>query len=629
MHNLHVFPFGCVGLMLAACLVGPRTAASAETLAAASSLSVAQPIEQDILGSLRPSHPRLLLLPEDLARVNHHRKTNPEAVRYYSALQEQGRRILKETPIKRILIGPRLLDKSRTAVERLYTLGLLYQIDSDAAWARRAWKELEAAAAFKDWNPAHFLDVAEMTHAFAIGYDWFYHAFSPAERSLVRQALVDKGLRPAEMIYRKGGWWTTSQYNWNNVCNGGILSGSLAVADEEPVLAAYLISKAVESLPLALASYAPDGAWAEGPGYWGYATRYTVLALACLQSALGQDFGLSRLPGMAEAGYFRIYGVGPTGLFFNFADAGDRSGNEPSLFWLSRRYDHPALAVAARLAAAQRTSAQDLLFFNPEGGAGDLNRLPLDKHFRKSDIVFLKSSWSNPQSIYVAFKAGDNKANHSNLDLGSFVLDAAGERWAIELGADDYNLPAYFGNKRWTYYRMRTEGQNTLLLNQQNQDPKAAASVLAFASNPDRGYGILDLTAGYAPAGAQKVHRGIALLNQRRQVLIQDEIAARAPVEIVWTMHTRANVKADGAKALLELNSKSLHAQILSPGEACFEVQEVNLAPPQRSSKGLRKLLVRLPAPVSRAQLAVLLTPGETMPEESSVPVVPLEQWAK
>ena len=28
---------------------------------------------------------------------------------------------------------------------------------------------------FTDWHPKHFLDVAEMTTALALSYDWLYH----------------------------------------------------------------------------------------------------------------------------------------------------------------------------------------------------------------------------------------------------------------------------------------------------------------------------------------------------------------------------------------------------------------------------------------------------------------------
>ena len=147
----------------------------------------------------------------------------------------------------------------------------------------------------------------------------------------------------------------------------------------------------------------------------------------------------------------------------------------------------------------------------------------------------------------------------------------------MELSGDNYNLPAYFGNLRWTYYRMRTEGQNTLLLNGENQDPKAAAPILAFQSTKDTGYAVIDLTAGYTPVDAVKIHRGFSLLDHRRTVLIQDEIQTKSPIDISWAMHTRAEIKLDGVKAELLAHGKKMHARILSLGER--EVRECRNRP--------------------------------------------------
>ena len=52
----------------------------------------------------------------------------------------------------------------------------------DKRYALRAQKEMIAAAAFDDWNPSHFLDVAEMTTALAFGYDWLYDELDPQAR---------------------------------------------------------------------------------------------------------------------------------------------------------------------------------------------------------------------------------------------------------------------------------------------------------------------------------------------------------------------------------------------------------------------------------------------------------------
>ena len=100
---------------------------------------------------------------------------------------------------------------------------------------------------------------------------------------------------------------------------------------------------------------------------------------------------------------------------------------------------------------------------------------PRDAVFRGTDTAFFRSAWDDPGAVYVGFRGGDNKANHSHLDLGNFVLDALGERWALDLGPDNYNLPGYFGKQRWTYYRLRTESHNTLTLDGANQVVSARA----------------------------------------------------------------------------------------------------------------------------------------------------------
>jgi hypothetical protein len=623
--NLH--PSWPAGLLVGWLLWGLAGALLAAAPKAAPGPGIQAPPAGEILKTLRREHPRLILLPADLERIRQYAEGNADARKYLAAVREAGERMLGQPPVERVLIGPRLLDKSRQVVNRMHTLGLLYRLDGERKWLDRAVRELRAVAAFTDWNPSHFLDVAEMTHGFAIAYDWFYPGLAEADRALVKQALVDRGLREAEKIYRRNGSWVVSAFNWNNVCNGGILSGALAVADEEPELAGYLAAAAVRSLPRALASYAPDGAWAEGPGYWGYATRYTVVALASLQSALGTDFGLGDLPGMAEAGVFRIYGAGPAGQFFNFADAGENSGAEPSLFWLARRYQNPAYAAAARRAAGARPSALDLAYFDPQGGAADLQRLPLDRHFRAADIVFFRSDWLTKEAFYAGFKAGDNQANHSNLDLGTFILDAQGERWAIELGADDYNLPGYFGKQRWNYYRLRTEGQNCLLLEGGNQDPKAAASIVAFQGGAERAFAVADLTAGYAPAGAVRVWRGLAALDQHRRLLVQDEIATQKPVAVEWGMHTRAAVEVQGRRAILTQRGRRLRAEILAPPEALFTCAPVTPPPPQKPAPGVSKLLVRLPEKTAQTRLAILLSPEPESAAAGPVVLQPLGEW--
>ncbi len=133
--------------------------------------------------------------------------------------------------------------------------------------------------------------------------------------------------------------------------------------------------------------------------------------------------------------------------------------------------------------------------------------------------------------------------NHNHLDLGSFVLDALGQRWAVDLGADDYNLPGYFGGQRYTYYRLRAEGHNTLVLNPgqgPDQDPRPTARIARFVSEPDRAIRPRRPHAGLRTSTRSGSSAGVALLDRRR-VLVQDEVEADKPVDLWWFMHTPAD----------------------------------------------------------------------------------------
>lgn len=590
--------------------------------------------EMNILKTLRPAHPRILLTPDDMTRLKGLVKSDAVARGYLDDVRKRGEKTLSEPPSTRVLKGPRLLDVSRRVLERVLTLGLLFQIEGERKWADRAIVEMQAVAQFSDWNPSHFLDVAEMTRAVGTGYDWFYDAMTPEQRAQIKAAIVEKGLMRGREAYegtQPWKWWVKVAHNWNLVCNSGLLTGALVVADEEPELSAFIVSQAVKSMPRALKTYGPDGAWPEGPGYWGYATNYTVAGLGALQSALGTDFGLSQTPGLDETALFRIHAVGPTRLSFNFADAGEKTGDEPALFFLSRLYHQPLAAFKAREAVREKASPLDLLWYNTGGKPADLISVPLDARFAASNLAFMRSSWTDANALYVGFKGGDNKANHSHLDLGTFVLDALGERWASDLGGDDYNLPNYFGKGRWTYYRLRTEGHNTLLLDNQNQDPKAAAPLTAFGSGA-KPFAIADLTAAYLPAKAKIVKRGLALIDNRRAVLVQDEIEAQSPLEMTWGMQTKALVElsADARTATLRLNGKELQARLIEPEDAVFQADEPTVALPQKSLQGVHRLRVVLPAPVAKTRIVVLLAPLWPDGAPTSTPAtVPLDEWQK
>jgi len=594
------------------------------------------PAAGEILKDLRREHPRLFATRAQLLDLKERTAADAQLNAWRTELRAEAEKIISQPASKyEIPDGLRLLYTSRRVLSRVQTLGLMHQLDGDRRFAARAWQELEAAAGFPDWNPRHFLDTAEMTHAFALGYDWLYDAWTPEQRATIRSAMIEKGLKPALNVHRgnprPSSAWNRMRHNWNQVCNGGISIGALAIADEEPALAGELLTAGLKSVQLAMAEFAPDGAWAEGPGYWNYATTYNVALLAATESALGTEFGLTQIPGFADCGLFPIYGTGPTGKTFNYADGGDGTIRAPHLFWLAKKLGRREYA-AYQQSVINTPHPLDLLWFD-RSLTQNKPVLPLDKYFREAEVVTLRSAWDDRNAVFVGFKAGDNKANHSNLDLGVFVLDADGVRWFVDLGADNYNLPGYFGGQRWNYYRLRAEGHNTLVLNATNapdQDPRAATKILKFDSKPARAVAVADLTAAYAKHAAS-VRRGVALLD-RRQVLVQDELRSDKPADVWWFAHTPAEVElsSDGKRATLTQSGKKLAAQIVSAAPARFAVMDAAPLPSaphpekQNENRGIRKLAIHVEN-AKELQLAVVFTPGETAAEVHKVAA--LKEW--
>lgn len=597
-------------------------------------LGVAVWAPQDWVAKVRKEHPRLLATTADFERLRQLVQTDEQAREFYQRLKSQADRICQELPSRyEIPDGLRLLATSRRVLLRTYTLALLYRLDGDRRYLERAWRELEAAANFPDWNPRHFLDTAEMAHAFAIGYDWLFSDWTDEQRRILREAMVTKGLQPALSVYREKRWWSTARHNWNQVCNGGIGMAALALLDELPDLCGEILNHALQSLQIPMREFAPDGAWGEGPGYWNYATSYNCVFLAALETAVGTDLGLSQMDGFAETGLFPIYITGPTGRTFNFADGGDGTLRAPQMFWLARKFNRPVYAWYARSTASPHPL--DLLWLDKRGHDPQTEGLPLDKYFRRVEVVTMRTAWNDRNALFVGFKAGDNKFNHSHLDIGTFVLDAMGHRWAVDLGADNYNLPGYFGAQRWTYYRLRAEGHNTLFINpsqEPDQDPRAEAKIVRFVSQPDRAFAIADLTSAYAKHGAEKVMRGILLDRQRREVIVQDEVTLKQAGDVWWFMHTPAQVQLseDGKTATLTQGMATLQAVLLSPKDARFAVMDAKPLPTspnplgQNPNNGIRKLAVHLSQTASM-QLIVLLSLQREV--QSPQALKPLMAW--
>lgn len=226
-----------------------------------------------------------------------------------------------------------------------------------------------------------------------------------------------------------------------------------------------------------------------------------------------------------------------------------------------------------------------------------------------------------------------------HLDLGSFVMDADGQRWAMDLGGDSdggsYTLPSYGDVKgtRWTYFRTNNHGHNTVTPGDGLQSIHIAAPITKYGNAAaERSFAVVDLTPVYLDAAAG-LHRGVALLDSAR-VLVEDEYQPlQSNLPLHWVMITRAkiDVAADGHSATLTSGGRTLRVELLEPAAAKLSVGSTkSRLAAENQNDGTSMLRVNL-NPGTEAQairLSVLLTPvGDKWPKLDPPTVKPLADW--
>jgi hypothetical protein len=596
-------------------------------------------VYQGILTGLKQDHPRLLLTDERLQELKTLSLTDPQLNKYVSAVITQADKDYAKSPIQYILIGPRLLDKSRECLNRLYNLAFAYRWTGNKLYLQKAISNMKNVCAFPDWNPSHFLDVAEMTHAVAIGYDWLYNDMDQETRDVIKAALFKHGLNEGKKAYTvtsySYGWWKNSTFNWNQVCNSGLLIGAIALAEDDTTTSSLIISNAIKNLPFALKTYGPDGAWGEGPGYWDYATSYTAYGLSALEVALGSTFSLTTIPGLSVTGSFPMYAAGPSGYFLNYADAGEKSklGAPSASMWLANAFKNNTYSDFIEDQLKTRTAGvHHIIWYRPYSSSPDTRSL--DKYFGGDVAIFLsRSSWTDANALFAGMKAGYNKVNHGHLDLGNFEFDAIGVRWARDLGSDDYNLPDYFTGSsqtspRWNYYRLNSFSHNIPVLSNKNQDINAISSFVKHSEGVTEPFGIIDFTSAYKEF-ASSAGRGLKVLDNRKAILVQDEFVLTKPTDISWGMTTDAVIEiTDPQKAVLTLSGQKLTARIISPLNAVFTSGSAEQAYPQKLNTGVKRLYVKTPETTGSVTIIVLLSPNWSGTESIFVPEIKtLSDW--
>jgi len=569
--------------------------------------------------NLQKQSPRLVLNKEIEKNLREKLKTDPMIQNIYQTLKFNAEDVLKRDLItldipENPTSQKNQLGISRDFLFRINMLAMVYRIEKDKKILQRINDEVVAACNFPTWNPKHFLDVGEMSLAIALAIDWTAGDLPKSTIVLAKKSLIEKGIKASWPADGSTPSWVNNTNNWNQVCNAGMIAASIVVAELEPEIAAKTIYRSIDGMNNALREYGPDGAYPEGPVYWGYGTQFSVATAAMFESAFGTDFGLAEFPGFMKSAVYAMLTISPSNKLYSYADCNEEAegyGNF-TLSWFAAKTGNKTFLNEKYFS----TQPAEIKNFSRLAGAGlvwtaqfaEKKTTPLPAAWKgagANPVVIFTGGENDPYGFYFGGKGGCGTVNHGNMDGGSFVFELNGVRWSIDPGNQSYGLLERAGFDlwarcqdcdRWKLLTKNNFGHSTLSVNNQLHVVDGKAEIIDFkdGAQPEA---TIDLTPTFT--GQLKSAQRRFLKDSPTSLVIEDKIEISEETKwITWQMLTQAEVEITKGGAVLRQDGQSLKLENLSHPEIAVTV--ISLDPPplyfDKTIENLKRIEIRIPA---------------------------------
>ena len=536
-----------------------------------------------------------------------------EYVSRFPALREDGTGLVTPIPDSgygetEYDVGGRHTHSEGRLTEVMY-LAFAYQMTRDVKYAKIAYYYSLEVTERLHWGPGHFLNCSGATGRLAMIYDWLYTAWRELglDTSLIKKGMYLQGLRHGfdstvldSCIFpspQQGTGWRfkLKADNWTSVCNSGMILGSLCLLNDgtDDVVTDEIYENLTELLGACISStmdpklvftqYAPDGSYVESNSYWAYGTTNLVTSMVALRDSIGTDLGLHHACGFDKTCYYAINSESAEFVGWNYHDGGLGSQNtscfNPVAF-LSGDAQLTALRKS-QMDNGKSVTTLDMLYYPTVRGTEvpALAGLPLDYAMEGIDAFTVRDGWERG-SLYAGMMGGENPdgGSHNQLDSGAFVYHNLGKMWFTDMGSDYYNSrgiangEGYFSN--YALYRRNAEGNNCLCLESLpfGQLLGGRGEMTEFKSSDTASYCVFDNVSVYGEDKVLRAKRGMLLTNNRKTIVIKDEVEFKGEECAFTTAHfENKNVSAeimDGGKkcVLTHKDGEKIYVTVLGDG---------------------------------------------------------------
>lgn len=531
------------------------------------------------------SHPRLLFNADNLEFYRG--LAAGELKDYFDTLYQSAQNYVKNVVIEEPETGSAAYSRALNFESAMQTCGFVYLMTGDKEIGEYAKNTLVSVAKWDlngtsgwvaDDRPTRIL-----TSNMGIGYDWLYDLLSASERQTVLKGMRERciyeehppaGLQDAPymletMMYASHGWGHAQ----------GLLLSALATVGEIPESDLWI----EKYLPIFIGRYPlysiEDGGWNQGMGYFLYSNENITGLLPQVVKSVGinlfekawfQNYWKYFLYTMdtnltMEAGD-ESYGTAPNSSAKTMLEACIAGNGSEYANWLYQKLGADAsksMLGFVRFADYKRIGSKM---------PADLPRAHL---FQGIGTVAMHSDLINDDSkISCYFRSSQyGSNNHAHPDQNSFVIQAYGERLAIDSGYYDYYWSAFDKG-----YTKKTYAHNAITYNggkgQGYAYRNAKGKIVNFLTHPD-----FDLVSGDAAQAynwhekynqnLDKAKRSMIYIRPDTFIVIDDlKATGTKKVDFEWWLNAYEDISLydSGTGARIVKGNASLDAKVHYPG---------------------------------------------------------------
>lgn len=482
------------------------------------SASVAHAVEYDRLAP----HPRLMLHTGDITAMRAMRESSVAGRAAHEKILSRAEQVIGQE-----VVAAPLNVAAEQVLESIYFLAYSYLTTDDMRYARRAEQEMLAISNMEQWGSAP-ADVATITMALAIGYDWLYRALPVHSRSIIGTAIYEKALLPMEGV-------TMTE----PIGNVGMLFGAVATADRAPEFCKAMINKYFTAYEQMLAERGDGVARIDA---WGRDVALQAMFYEALSVALADQAPTPKMESLQRGADKLNYMIAPSRHFYNYGGLQAEAQCLPAKYWVAERCDAPSLVAADEMLAAEGRFVVDytlpLYMILASGNDYSRAKLPHDKTWHDDEVAIYRSGWDKT-STYLAVKGGDAAS------AGVYVLETGGVRWTTLTGGVD----------------------GRLVIDGVSSDGNGSAPIREVY-NASRHHGAkVDLSALYS-AQATSVVRTLELGKGDKLVVTDQVSCGSQPATIEWSITTGAEAEIVASNSIrLTQDGQTMYIKVRSRGQ--------------------------------------------------------------